>query len=61
MAGGTSGKSVALYQVALAKLAAAEKAVQNLSQRGGVTGDPYHASVSDPAIVAAITALQAIQ
>ena len=60
MAGGTSGKSVSLYLVALARLAEAERAIQQLSQTGGHSADPRH-TVSDPAIVAAITALQALQ
>lgn len=60
MAGGTSGKAVSLYTDALAKLAAAERAVQQLSQHGGIVGDPRHA-VANTAIVAAIAALQAIQ
>lgn len=60
MAGGTSGKSVALLGVSLAKIKDASRAIQAIAQRGGVVGDPLH-TVSDAAIVAAITALQAIQ
>lgn len=60
MAGGTSGKSTALYMVALAKCRDAIKAIEQINQVGGVVGDPKH-TVSDPAITAAIAALQAIQ
>lgn len=61
MAGGTSGKSSALLLVALAKLEDAKQAVQHIMQNGVPAGDPRHAAKSDPAIAAAITALQAIQ
>lgn len=62
MAGGTSGKTGALLLVALAKLDEAKKAIQQLSQHGNPasTATAIH-TISDPAITAAITALQAIQ
>lgn len=61
MAGGTSGKSTSLYLVALARMQDAAKAIQQLSQHGGLTGDPRHSALSDPAIIAAIAALVALQ
>lgn len=60
MAGGTSGKSTTLYMVALARMDEARKAIQQLSQHGGLVGDPRH-GISDPAIIAAIAALAALQ
>jgi hypothetical protein len=60
MAGGTSNKSNALIGVALAKLDAARKALEHLNGNGVPAGDPRHAAVADPAITAAITALQAL-
>lgn len=61
MAGGTSGKANNLIMVALAKLALAEQVLNHLNCQGVPAGDPRHANVADPAITAAITALQALQ
>lgn len=62
MAGGTANKSSALAMVALAKMAEAKMAIQELSQNGrfGVSTDPRHGARADPAITAAIAALQAL-
>jgi hypothetical protein len=63
MAGGTaSGKTSALAATALARIEEAKQALQNIQQCGllGVA-DGRHAAKVDPAITAAITALQALQ
>lgn len=62
MAGGTANKTSAAALNALAKIAAAKSAIQELNQTGrfGVAVDPRHAAKADPAITAAITALQAL-
>lgn len=59
MAGGTANKSTALLLVARSKIKAAEAAIEQLCQSGSPSTDQRH-SVSDPAITAAITALQAL-
>lgn len=59
MAGGTANKTTALYMVALAKISEARKAIEQINQYGGASTDPRH-TVADPAIAAAITALQAL-
>lgn len=62
MAGGTANKTSAAALNALAKMAVAKSAIQELSQSGsfGVAADPRHAAKANPAITAAITALQAL-
>lgn len=63
MAGGTSGKSTALLMDAMAKLTEAKRYIQQIQQGGAVTaasGNGRH-SEADPAIIAAIAALQALQ
>lgn len=63
MAGGTaSGKTSAQANAALAAMREAEKAIREIAQNGlmGVA-DGRHAAKADPAITAAITALQALQ
>jgi hypothetical protein len=59
MAGGTANKSVALLSTALAKMVQAEQAIQQIMQNGVPASDTRH-SRSDPAITAAIAALQAL-
>jgi hypothetical protein len=61
MAGGTSGKTSTSLMAALAAIKEAEKAIHQLVCQGVPAGDPRHAAKSDPAISAAVSALQAIQ
>jgi hypothetical protein len=61
MAGGTATKTSVQFQTALAAIEKAKQAVQHVAQYGLPSTDPRHAAVSDPAITAAITALQALQ
>lgn len=61
MAGGTSNKSNALIMTALAKLTDARNVLLHLNSHGVPAGDPRHAAKADPAITAAIAALQALQ
>lgn len=60
MAGGTANKSVALLNTALARVTEAAQYIQQLQQSGVPPTDQRH-SKSDPAITAAIVALQALQ
>jgi hypothetical protein len=61
MAGGTASKSTALAQVALARMKDAAQAIRELAQNGMPPSDPRHAGKADPAVTAAIAALQALQ
>ncbi len=61
MAGGIAGKSQPLFNIALAKLAEAEQAIQQLSQYGSATAGDPRITATDAAIVAAQTALTNIQ
>jgi hypothetical protein len=61
MAGGTSNKSNALIVTALARLSDVRKVLEDLNGHGVPPGDPRHAAKADPAVTAAITALQALQ
>lgn len=62
MAGGVATKGNTLVMAALATATSAVKALTIASGNGLVTtgADPYLASVVDPAVAAAITALTAI-
>jgi hypothetical protein len=60
MAGGTSNKTNALIVTALAKVVAVKQVLEHLNGNGVPAGDPRHASNADPAVTAAITALQAL-
>lgn len=62
MAGGTAVKTSALAMTALAKMEDAKQAIQQIVQNGcmGVS-DGRHAAKADPAVTAAIVALQALQ
>lgn len=60
MAGGTSNKSNALIVTALARVQDVRKVLEDLNAHGVPAGDPRHAAKADPAVTAAITALQAL-
>lgn len=60
MAGGTSNKTNGSIVTAIAKLDAAKRALEHLNCNGVPAGDPRHAAQADPAVTAAITALQAL-
>ena len=61
MAGGTANKSTALAQVALARIKEVSTVLRELQQNGMPIADTRHGTKADPAIVAAIVALQALQ
>jgi hypothetical protein len=60
MAGGIAGKAQPLFNVALAKLKAAEDAIQQLNQVGGALSTDPRITATDTAIAAAITAITAL-
>lgn len=63
MAGGLANKNSSVAMDALAKIKRAEQAIQQASQKGLLSGsnaDPLHGTVFDPAITAAIAALNAL-
>jgi hypothetical protein len=60
MAGGTSNKSNALIVTALARVREVQSVLEHLNGNGVPAGDPRHAAKADPAVTAAITALQAL-
>lgn len=61
MAGGTSNKNNTLIVTALARVKECAVVLEHLNCMGVPAGDPRHASKADPAVTAAIAALQALQ
>lgn len=60
MAGGTSNKTNAQIVTALARVNDVRKVLEHLNSHGVPAGDPRHGANADPAVTAAITALQAL-